>query len=110
MTYLGCINNILPTTVAAMEGPPNRFTFRVIVFIIIIMLLFVSWSITDLTKRFFLSSFLIIVVTLDYKTLLLLLVKKDDEEFTLGGRGVDVEFCFLCDAIRVCFLLNANKK
>ena len=41
------------------------------------------------------------IVTLDYKTLLLLLVKKDDEEFVLGGRGVDVEFCFLCDAIRV---------
>lgn len=110
LTYLGCINNIVPTTVAAMEGPPNRFTFWVIVLLLIIMLLFVSWSITDLTKIYFLSSFLIIVVTLDYKTLLLLLVKKDDEEFALGGRGVDVEFCFLCDAIRVCFLLNANKK
>ena len=36
-----------------------------------------------------------------YKTLVLLLVKKDNEEFVLGGRGVDVEFCFLCDAIRV---------
>ena len=41
------------------------------------------------------------IVTLDYKTLVLLLVKKDDDEFVLGGRGVDVEFCFLCDAIRV---------
>ena len=40
-------------------------------------------------------------VTLDYKTLVLLLVKKDDDEFVLGGRGVDVEFCFLCDEIRV---------
>ena len=57
---------------------------------------------------FFSHLFLIIIATLDYKTLLLL--KKDDEEFVLGGRGVDVEFCFLCDAIRVCFLLNTNKK
>ena len=39
-------------------------------------------------------------VTLDYKTLVLLLAKKDDE-FVLGGRGTDVEFCFLCDEIRV---------
>ena len=27
-------------------------------------------------------------------------MKKDDKEFVLG---VDVEFCFLCDAVRVCF-------
>ncbi|XP_068738440.1 uncharacterized protein [Montipora capricornis] len=41
-------------------------------------------------------------VTLDYKTLILLLVKKGDGEFILGVRGVDVEFCFLCDPIRRC--------
>ncbi|XP_044181665.1 uncharacterized protein LOC122962570 [Acropora millepora] len=41
-------------------------------------------------------------VTLDYRTLTLLVVKKADGEFVLGGRGVDVEFCFLCDAIRRC--------
>ena len=33
--------------------------------------------------------------------LLQLLVKPDDEKFVLGGRSVNVEFCFLCDAIRV---------
>ena len=40
-------------------------------------------------------------VTLDYKSLLLLTVKKDDENFQLGGKGLDVEFCFFCTAIRV---------
>ena len=30
-----------------------------------------------------------------------LLVKKNDAEFMLGGRGVSVEFCFICNAIRV---------
>lgn len=29
------------------------------------------------------------------------MVKKDDPEFLLGGRGVGVEFCFICNAIRV---------
>ena len=28
-------------------------------------------------------------------------VKKDDPDFLLGGRGVGVEFCFICNAIRV---------
>lgn len=58
-----------------------------------------------------------ILVILDYKTLPLLLVKKDDHEFVLGGRGVAVEFCFICNAIRVCmrrsfkflFRLHLNK-
>ncbi|XP_068738737.1 uncharacterized protein [Montipora capricornis] len=50
---------------------------------------------------------LLSLVTLDYKTLILLLVKKGDGEFILGGRGVDVEFCFLCDAIR---LLQAQEE
>ena len=64
------------------------------------LLLFVCFLPTkDLIKLSFFPIFTDIV-TLDYKTLLLLLVKKDDEEFVLG---VDVEFCFLCDAIRVCF-------
>ncbi|XP_022791526.1 uncharacterized protein LOC111330830, partial [Stylophora pistillata] len=40
--------------------------------------------------------------SLDYKTLILLLVKKGDLDFQLGGRGVDVEFCFICNAIRGC--------
>ena len=44
-------------------------------------------------------------VTIDYKALLLLLNKKDDEDFKLGGKGYDVEFCAFCDAIRV---LNAS--
>ena len=59
-----------------------------------------------------------ILVILDYKTLLLLLVKKDDHEFVLGGRGVAIEFCFICNAIRVCiqtsliflFRLHLNKE
>ena len=38
---------------------------------------------------------------MDYKTLVLLLVKKDDNGFRLGGNGVTVEFCFICNAIRV---------
>ena len=43
-------------------------------------------------------------VIVDYKTLTLLLVKKDEEDFLLGGRGVSVEFCFICNAVRVCVL------
>ena len=39
-------------------------------------------------------------VTLDYKALLLLLNKPDDN-FVLGGKGFQVEFCAFCDAIRV---------
>lgn len=60
----------------------------------------------------------ILLVILDYMTLLLLPVKKDDHEFVLGGRGVAVEFCFICNAIRVCmqrsfkflFRLHLNKE
>jgi len=44
-------------------------------------------------------------VTIDYKALLLLLNKKDDEDFKLGGKGYDVEFCVFCDAIRVLMFL-----
>ena len=47
-------------------------------------------------------------VIVDYKTLTLLLVKKDGEDFLLDGRGVSKEFCFICNAIRVCVLaINA---
>lgn len=46
-------------------------------------------------------NFLYFLVTIDYKVLLLLLVKINNEEFVLGGRGLLVEFCFVCDAIRV---------
>ena len=38
---------------------------------------------------------------MDYKTLILLLAKIGNLEFQLGGQGVDVEFCFICNAIRV---------
>ena len=31
----------------------------------------------------------------------MLLVKVDDESFVLAGRGSDIEFCFLCHALRV---------
>ncbi|KAK3720036.1 hypothetical protein QZH41_016345 [Actinostola sp. cb2023] len=41
-------------------------------------------------------------VILDYKGFCLLLAKEDDEDFQLGGRGLDVEFCMLCHAIRLC--------
>lgn len=41
------------------------------------------------------------LVTVDYKTLILLLAKIGNLEFQLGGRGVAVEFCFICNAIRV---------
>jgi len=42
-----------------------------------------------------------LAVTLDYKALLLLLNKGHDEDFVLGGKGYDTEFCFIFDAIRV---------
>ena len=43
-------------------------------------------------------------MTLDLKALYMLIVKPGDETFVLGGRGVDVEFCFLCHALRVLSL------
>ena len=46
------------------------------------------------------------LVILDYKTLILLLVKKNDAGFMLGGRGVSVEFCFICNVIRVKYSNN----
>ena len=48
-----------------------------------------------------LNFFYILAVTLDYKALVLLLQKSGDEEFVLGGKGYDKEFCAFCDAIRV---------
>ena len=45
-------------------------------------------------------------MVLDYKTLVLLLVKKMNAAFMLGGRGVSVEFCFICNAIRVKYSNN----
>lgn len=44
-------------------------------------------------------------VILDYKILILFLVKKDEEDFFFGGRGVFVEFCFICNVVRVCVLV-----
>ena len=40
-------------------------------------------------------------VVLDLKALYLLLVKKGEESFKLGGRGIDVEFSFICKPLRV---------
>ncbi|KAK3741175.1 hypothetical protein QZH41_012621 [Actinostola sp. cb2023] len=40
-------------------------------------------------------------VTLDLEALYLLLVKDDDCHFQLGGKGLNVEFCFFCHALRV---------
>ena len=31
----------------------------------------------------------------------MLLAKVDDENFVLAGRGIDIECCFLCHALRV---------
>ena len=41
------------------------------------------------------------LVTLDYKGLVLLMAKIEDEDFLLGGRGLCVEFCIFCLALRV---------
>ncbi|XP_078380442.1 uncharacterized protein LOC144663391 isoform X2 [Oculina patagonica] len=41
-------------------------------------------------------------VTLDLKALYLLLEKIGDKNFKLGIHGVEIEFCFLCDALRAC--------
>ncbi|XP_067021392.1 uncharacterized protein [Acropora muricata] len=41
-------------------------------------------------------------VTLDYKGLVLLMAKIEDEDFLLGGRGLSVEFCIFCFALRAC--------
>ena len=41
-------------------------------------------------------------VILDLKGLYLLLVRDDDENFKLAMKGLEVEFCFICHAIRVC--------
>ena len=29
-------------------------------------------------------------------------MKDDDKNFKLSNQGIDVEFCFICNAIRVC--------
>ncbi|XP_028513987.1 uncharacterized protein LOC110236083 [Exaiptasia diaphana] len=42
------------------------------------------------------------VVTVDLKALLLLIVRGDNEDFILGGKGLDVEFCMFCRAVRAC--------
>lgn len=43
-----------------------------------------------------------VAVTLDLKCLYLFLEKLHDENFVLAGRGIEIEFCFLCHALRVC--------
>lgn len=40
-------------------------------------------------------------VTLDLKCLYLLIEKPSDENFVLAGSGLEIEFCFLCHALRV---------
>ena len=45
-----------------------------------------------------------VIVDYFYCRLTFFLVKKDEEDFLLGGRGVSVEFCFTCNAVRVCML------
>ena len=44
-------------------------------------------------------------VTLDLKALYMLIVKLGDETFVFGGRGIDIEFCFLCHALPVFILI-----
>ncbi|XP_031551921.1 uncharacterized protein LOC116289184 [Actinia tenebrosa] len=41
-------------------------------------------------------------VILDYKGFCLLLAKANDGNFELGGKGLNVEFCMFCHAIRLC--------
>jgi hypothetical protein len=41
------------------------------------------------------------LVTLDLKAFFKLIAKKDDQNFELGGRGFDKEFCIFCSAVRV---------
>jgi len=41
-------------------------------------------------------------VTLDLKCLYLLIEKPNDENFVLAGSGIEIEFCFLCHALRAC--------
>ena len=52
------------------------------------------------------NNFNCFTVILDLKALYLLLVKKDDQSFQLEKRGIEVECCFICKALRVCFDLN----
>lgn len=40
-------------------------------------------------------------VTLDLKCLYLLIENPSDENFVLAGSGLEIEFCFLCHALRV---------
>ncbi|KXJ06986.1 hypothetical protein AC249_AIPGENE18630 [Exaiptasia diaphana] len=42
------------------------------------------------------------LVTLDLKGLVLILAKPEDDDFELGGRGLEVEFCLFCMALRAC--------
>lgn len=50
-------------------------------------------------------------MTADYKALCMLMKKKQDEsadecnEWTLGGKGLDTEFCIYCLAVRVSLFL-----
>lgn len=66
--------------------------------------LLLSVTIIVCSKNF--SFVVCFAVTLDYKALLLLLQKWDDQEFVLGGKGYDNEFCAFCDAIRVSKFLS----
>ncbi|KAK3751564.1 hypothetical protein QZH41_017778, partial [Actinostola sp. cb2023] len=50
-------------------------------------------------------------VTADYKALCLLMKKKDDDDdnFKIGGKGVNVECCIYCLAIRGCACKNTEQ-
>lgn len=45
-----------------------------------------------------------IIVTLDYKGLLLIMTKIE-EDSVLGGKGLMVEFCIFCLALRVSYCI-----
>ena len=55
----------------------------------------------ELLFKLIIIFFFSLLVTLDLKALYMLLIKVDDESFVLAGRGCDIEFCFLCHALRV---------
>ena len=73
---------------------------RAIVFYLLnYMCIFMEWQIQN-CKLFVLLFF--IVVILDLKGLYLLVVGHDDENFKLAKKGIEMDFCFIRHAMRVC--------
>lgn len=91
-----CIKVVCITTLICLRGDADCFFFLIIS--AADQLFFYMYAIVIL---YYCCFFCHILVSLDYKTLILLLVKKGDLDFHLGGWVVDVEFCFVCNAIRV---------